>query len=57
MSYLADMEEVKSGVMENFSSFISCLPQTARNECLPSLCGIWDDLKLQWRLRNTIAKY
>ncbi|CAJ0837302.1 17544_t:CDS:10 [Entrophospora sp. SA101] len=54
--YLVDMDEVKSGVMENYVSFISCLPQTARDECLPSLSGIWDNLKPQWRLRNTIAK-
>nr|CAG8509030.1 8253_t:CDS:10 [Entrophospora candida] len=54
--YLVDADEVQSGVIENLASFISCLPQTARNNCLPPLFGIWDDLKQRWRLRNAIAK-
>ncbi|CAJ0876989.1 15755_t:CDS:10, partial [Entrophospora sp. SA101] len=54
--YLVDADEVQSGVVENLASFISCLPQKARNNCLPPLFGIWDDLKQRWRLRNTIAR-
>ena len=55
-SYLDDMDEVKSGLMENFSAFIECLPQDTRDNYLPSLNDVWDGVNHQWRLRDEIAK-
>jgi hypothetical protein len=56
-SYLSDMDDVKSGLMEHLAAFIECLPQNTRNDYLPSLNDVWDGVNHQWRLRDEIAKY
>ncbi|CAG8432946.1 9864_t:CDS:10 [Diversispora eburnea] len=54
--YLIDAEEVKSGLIEHLAAFIECLPQSNRDEYLPTLNDVWEGVSDQWRLRNEIAK-
>ncbi|CAG8527900.1 8720_t:CDS:10 [Ambispora gerdemannii] len=54
--YLADQDEVKSGLLEHLAAFIECLPEKTRNDYLPSLNEVWDGVKNHWRLRDVIAK-
>ncbi|RHZ46846.1 hypothetical protein Glove_606g137 [Diversispora epigaea] len=54
--YLVDADEVKSGLIEHLAAFIECLPQSNRNEYLPTLNDVWEGVSSQWRLRNEIAK-
>ncbi|CAG8711218.1 244_t:CDS:10, partial [Gigaspora rosea] len=54
--YLDDIDEVKSGIIEHLAAFIECLPQSTRNNYLPSLNDVWDGVKNHWRLRDEITK-
>ncbi|CAG8626765.1 12374_t:CDS:2, partial [Acaulospora colombiana] len=54
-SYLDDIE-VRSGLIEHLAAFIECLPQSTRNDCLPSLNSVWDGVRNQWRLRDEITR-
>ncbi|CAG8850318.1 35688_t:CDS:2, partial [Racocetra persica] len=54
--YLDDIDEVKSGLIEHLAEFIECLPQSTRNNYLPSLNDVWDGVKNHWRLRDEITK-
>ncbi|CAG8553307.1 13790_t:CDS:10, partial [Ambispora leptoticha] len=54
--YLADIDDVKAGLLEHLAAFIECLPEKTRNEYLPSLNEVWEGVKNHWRLRDVIAK-
>ncbi|CAG8495067.1 11790_t:CDS:10, partial [Scutellospora calospora] len=54
--YLDDIDDVKSGIIEHLAAFIECLPQSTRNNYLPSLNDVWDGVKHHWRLRDEITK-
>ncbi|CAG8648178.1 11955_t:CDS:2, partial [Dentiscutata heterogama] len=54
--YLDDIDEVKSGLIVHLAAFIECLPQSTRNNYLPSLNDVWDGVKNHWRLRDEITK-
>lgn len=53
--YLMDLDDVKQGVLDNLSEFLSVLAVSSRNEYIPILAEVWDGVMSNWHLRNTLA--
>lgn len=53
--FLKDIDEVKSGVIANFSSFLQVLDLPLRNRFLPLLADL--QTHKNWRFRKSLAKY
>ncbi|CAO3616526.1 unnamed protein product [Mucor hiemalis] len=53
--YLMDLDDVKQGVLDNLSDFLSVLAVSSRNEYIPILAEVWDGVMSNWHLRNILA--
>lgn len=53
--YLMDLDDVKQGVLEHLSEFLSALAISSRNEYIPILAEVWDGVMSNWHLRDILA--
>lgn len=53
--YLMDLDDVKQGVLEHLSEFLSVLAISSRNEYIPILAEVWDGVMSNWHLRDILA--
>ena len=53
--YLMDLDDVKQGVIEHLSEFLSVLAISSRNEYIPILAEVWDGVRSNWHLRDILA--
>lgn len=53
--YLMDLDDVKQGVLEHLSEFLSVLAVSSRNEYIPILAEVWDGVMNNWHLRDILA--
>lgn len=53
--YLMDLDDVKQGVLEHLSEFLSVLAVSSRNEYIPILAEVWDGVMSNWHLRDILA--
>lgn len=53
--YLMDLDDVKQGVLEHLSEFLSVLAVSSRNDYIPILAEVWDGVLSNWHLRNILT--
>ncbi|KAI8639234.1 armadillo-type protein [Parasitella parasitica] len=53
--YLMDLDDVKQGVLEHLSEFLSVLAVSSRNEYIPILAEVWDGVMNNWHLRDILT--